>query len=55
VHAVDAAIGPEIQEHDLATQFAQRERFFRVQPFEAYGKIGRIDLALEEPEGCRIR
>ena len=32
VHAVDAAVSPEVQEHDLAAQARNRERPIRVQP-----------------------
>src|SRR5699024_4108170 len=45
VHAVDAAIRPEIEQHDLALQAAQRERFLRIEPIETGRKLRRANEA----------
>ena len=45
VHAVDAAVSPEVEQHDLAAQLANRDGPFAVQPLQAFGKIGRVDFA----------
>src|SRR5262249_55930951 len=47
VHAVDAAIGPEIQKYDLASQFSQRNWFLCVEPFDSPREFRRIDFAFE--------
>jgi hypothetical protein len=45
VHAVDAAVSPEIEQHDLAAQFAQAERAVGVEPLQAFGEVGSVDCA----------
>ena len=45
VHAVDAAISPEVEQYDFAAQLADRDRPLGVQPLQAFGKIGRINFA----------
>src|SRR5205085_7414212 len=41
VHAVDAAVSPEVEEHDLAAQAGNRERLVGVQPAAAALKLRR--------------
>jgi hypothetical protein len=48
VHAVDAAVGPEIEQNDLATQFAQTEPPVGIEPFEATGKVRRIHFTFQK-------
>jgi hypothetical protein len=45
VHAVDATVSPEVEQHDLAAQFAQAEWAFRVEPLQAFREVGSIDCA----------
>ncbi|MCG3159745.1 MAG: hypothetical protein JMDDDDMK_00762 [Acidobacteria bacterium] len=48
VHAVDAAVSPEIEQHDFSAQIAQADRLFSVEPFGSRREIGRVDFALEQ-------
>src|SRR5262249_23858028 len=48
VHAVDAAIRPEIEQHDFAAQVTQADRFFRIEPFHARREIGSVDITLKQ-------
>ena len=41
VHAVDAAVSPEVEQHDLAAQRRERERRVRVQPPAPAFEFGR--------------
>ena len=43
VQAVDAAVGPEVEQHDLAAQLAQRQRPARVQPRGGAAQLGRVN------------
>src|SRR5262249_4953974 len=53
VHAVDAAVGPEVEEDDLAAQLANAEWALGVEPLEALGKLRGVYFAsvlhLEDP------
>jgi hypothetical protein len=40
VHTVDAAIRPEVEQHDFAAQVTERERLVGIQPFQRGGKVG---------------
>ena len=53
VHAVDAAIRPEIEQHDFAAQIAHTDGLFGVEPFRAGGKIRRVDFAFEDLVSAR--
>lgn len=37
--AVDASVGPELEQDDLAPEVAQSDRFRRVDPVETFGKL----------------
>ena len=43
VHAVDAAVGPEVEQHDLADERSQRERRWHVQPVDRTGEFWGAD------------
>ena len=43
VHAVDAAVGPEIEDDDVAAQLADRDGAIHVQPCGRRGQVGGVD------------
>jgi hypothetical protein len=49
VDAVDAAVSPEVQEHDLAAQGGERERTLRVQPAAVARQLRRAHAPLQLP------
>jgi hypothetical protein len=46
MHAVDSAIGPEIEEDHLAPKLLETHGPVTVQPYEAGGKVGGMDPGL---------
>src|SRR5215471_15767855 len=47
VHAIDAAICPEIEYHYLSAKVSDRYRSRGVEPIESWWKVGCVDLTLE--------
>ena len=54
VHAVDAAICPEIQQHDFAAKPRQRNRLIGIEPPCAAGKFGRTHSTLKTHIGIQL-
>ena len=52
VLAVDAAVGPEIEQHDLAAQLRERDRRRRVEPGDGALEFGRSDGSEFFVHGC---
>ena len=45
VHAVDAAVGPEVEQHELAAEVGEGERLGGIDPFDAAGDFGGVEPA----------
>jgi len=45
VHAVDAAIGPEIEKYDFAAELPKADGTSDVDPIQSWRKVGRVGFS----------